>query len=175
MRILAFLSMMGSIAFVGCAGDTSVLMSVWNDSGVGGAGGGAEGSGGQSGSSISVTGGTRDLTTTQCTATTGGTCPVPDSYLSCIEANCGPDIAACYYSDGVSKAAGGLCMAFGNCMLNCPCDSGRSKCETTCTQNDGSGDPNCWPCLNKLLACSSKYNCTLPTTCTAGSSAGTSP
>jgi hypothetical protein len=165
MRFLAFLSVLGSLAFVGCAGDTSVRMSVWNDGGVGGAGG-QQMTGGSSGSvsSISVTGGTRDLATTRCIT---GTCPVPSSSLSCLKANCAADIATCYTSDGVSKAASGFCMAYANCMLACPCNANSSKCESDCLQNEASTD--CLTKLNNLYNCSNNSGCTSTTCATSGS------
>jgi hypothetical protein len=67
MRLLALLFVTGSLAVVGCAGDSSSVMSVWNDDGgVGGAGGqppvgGAGGAGG--GGTVLVPGGVRDLLT----------------------------------------------------------------------------------------------------------------
>lgn len=193
MRLVGLLLVMGSFAFFGCAGDSSVVMSVFDDSGAGGDQppiGGAGGEGGQSvshqggtggsvatggvaggsagsGSSISVTGGTRDLATTQCTAASGGTCPVPGSYLTCIKTSCGASLAECYTSDGISRAVGGQCMSYANCMLACPCDAGRSKCEGNCQQNFATYDPDCSSCLLGLLTCSSKFGCTFPTSCAA--------
>jgi hypothetical protein len=179
MRFLAFLSVLGSFAFIGCAGDTSVRMSVWDDSGVSAVGGtsGAGGAGGVSGqpmtggssgsvSSIIVTGGTRDLATTRCIT---GTCPFPSSSLSCLKANCAADIATCYTSDGVSRAASGFCMAYANCMLACPCNASSSKCESDCLLNEASTAPDCLTKLNNLYNCSNNSGCT-PTTCaTSGS------
>jgi hypothetical protein len=181
MRLVGLIFVMGSFAFVGCAGDSSVVMSVWDDSGAGGDQppvGGAGGDGGQSvshqggssggsASSISVPGGTRDLATTQCTAASGGTCPVPGSYLTCIKTSCGASLAECYSSDGISRAVGGQCMSYANCMLACPCDAGRSKCEGNCQQNFATYDPDCSSCLIGLLTCSSKFGCTFPTSCSA--------
>ena len=195
MRLVGLLFVMGSFAFVGCAGDSSVLMSVWDDGGAGGMGdqsptGGGGGAGGKSvssqggaagasaggASSISVPGGTRDLSTTQCTTASSGTCPVPASYLSCIKTNCGASITECYASDGISRAVAGDCMSYANCMLACPCDAGRSKCESNCQQNYATYDPDCSSCLIRLLTCTSKFGCTFPTSCSArvSGSAGSS-
>ena len=197
MRLPGLLFVMGSWVFVGCAGDSSVVMSVWDDSGAGGvqsqtggagdggqagpaqggSGGnvataGASGSNGGSTSSISVPGGTRDLTTTQCTTTSGGTCPVPASYLSCVKTSCGADIAKCYASDGISRAVGGKCMSYANCMLACPCNSARSTCENNCLQNYATYDPDCSSCVLDLLTCFSRYGCTYPSSCSASTSGG---
>jgi len=130
MRLLALLFVTGSFALVGCSGDSSALMSVWNDSGAGGAGGkpmtggvGGQGAvnggsgggvtiplGGSGGSVVSgtirVTGGTRDLASAQCLSTSGGACPVSGSYLTCLEGNCPTNLTDCYYSDGSPKPRG---------------------------------------------------------------------
>jgi len=199
----------GSLAVVGCAGDSSSMMSVWNDSGAangpgtgvkpllsGGAGGaGGQGLGGQmiaqggsggggitfylggsggqssggSGGTIRVAGGTRDLTTTQCISTSGGTCPVSTSYLACLEGNCGASITDCYYSDGISSAAGGKCQSYANCMLACPCDAGRSKCEDACQQSYVLAVPDCSTCVGNLYICANRYNCPAMTLCTSSS------
>ncbi len=199
MRILASVFVTGTIAFVGCAGDSSALMSVWNDGGVvtssfvggapgtggqggqapyhtGGAGGGVTiPLGGSGGGSIHVAGGARDLTTAQCTSTSDGTCPVSTDYLACLEGNCGSNLTACYYSDGFSRAAGGVCVSYANCMLACPCDAGRTNCENKCLQSYVTVDPDCSTCLFNLLACTSKYNCPPTTTCASvsgGSNSG---
>jgi hypothetical protein len=155
-------------------------MSVWNDGGPGGAAGGhggtstpssggAGGVGGVGADTIAVPGGTRDLATTQCTSTTGATCPVPGDYLACLEGYCSAKLTACYYSAGVSSAAGGMCRAYANCMRACPCNSGRSSCEDACMQNYASTDPNCSTCMLDLLVCSSTYGCTIPSTCASSS------
>jgi hypothetical protein len=175
MRFLAFIFVTGSFAVVGCSGDSSALMSVWNDAGVGGAGGkpmtggmGGQivtngGSGGAAGSivggTVLVTGGTRDLATTQCISTSGGACPVSSSYLTCLQYNCSTNLTACYYSDGISRAAGGVCQAYANCMLACSCDANRSSCENVCWQNDAMAIPDCFSCLISLAGCVSNYNC----------------
>jgi hypothetical protein len=169
-------------------------MSVWPDGGVGGVGGttvahggsggspaggsggsggspvgGAGGSpvGGSSGGSLAVPGGTRDLATAQCTKTTGNTCPVPGDYIGCLQSKCGSTLTSCYYSDGVSTAAGGQCKDYANCMLACPCDSKRSACEDACRQNYAMANPSCSSCLVNLAICSSTNGCALPTTCSA--------
>jgi hypothetical protein len=165
-------------------------MSVWNDGGPAGAAGGQSGQGegghtvspggagggmvggASGGSSIVVPGGVRDLATTQCTSTSGGTCPVPSSYLQCLESSCGTNLTACYYSDGVSSAAGGACRSYANCMLACPCNSGRSNCETSCMQSYAMADPTCSTCMLNLLGCASTYGCNLPTSCAADVSTG---
>jgi hypothetical protein len=191
MRFLTFLFVTGSFVVVGCSGDSSALMSVWNDGGVGGAGGkpmtggvggqivanGGSGGGftiplGGSGGSIiggtvRVTGGTRDLATTQCISTSGGACPVSSSYLTCLQDNCPTNLTACYYSDGISRAAGGICQAYANCMLACSCDANRSSCENVCWQNDAIAIPDCFSCLINLGTCMSKFNCPTMTACSS--------
>jgi hypothetical protein len=178
MRLLAWLSAPVVVSLLGCAGDSSALMSAWNDGGPGGvtggstqpAVGGAGGSGGQvtiPAGSISVPGGVRDLATAQCTSTSGGTCPAPADYLSCLTTKCSGKLTFCYYSDGVSVAAGGKCRAYANCMLACPCNSGRSSCEDSCLLNYGSSDASCSTCLVDLAVCASGAGCILPSTCSS--------
>ena len=179
MRILAWLSAIALVSLHGCAGDSSSVMSVWNDGGPGGASGGntvvsSGGSGGSGGSitgsgSIAVPGGTRDLATAQCTSTSGGTCPVPADYLTCLTSTCSTQLTSCYYSDGVSAAAGGACRAYANCMLACPCNAGRSNCEDGCMQNYYLTDTTCSTCMVNLLVCSSGHGCTIPSTCSTSS------
>lgn len=166
-------------------------MSVWNDSGAGGAGGkpmtggvGGQGAvnggsgggvtiplGGSGGSVVSgtirVTGGTRDLASAQCLSTSGGACPVSGSYLTCLEGNCPTNLTDCYYSDGISKAAGGRCQSYANCMLACSCDANRSSCENACWQNDAIAIPDCLSCLITLGGCVSNYNCPPMTACSS--------
>jgi hypothetical protein len=113
-----------------------------------------------------VKGGTRDLATTQCSTTSGNTCPWPSDSLTCLKTKCASQLAKCYYSDGVSAAAGGDCQAYANCMLKCSCDSGRSACEETCMQNYWVTDPTCSSCMYSMLTCSSSNSCLPPTTCT---------
>jgi hypothetical protein len=153
-------------------------MSVWNDGGPGGQGGtvvpSSGGVGGSVGGSvgtgtIAVKGGMRDLATTQCASTSGNTCPWPASSLDCLKTKCATQLVKCYYSDGVSAAAGGDCQAYANCMLKCSCDSGRSTCEETCMQNAWLTDPTCSSCMINMLTCSSTNGCLPPTTCTLSS------
>jgi hypothetical protein len=184
MRVLASLLLLSGFSIVSCGGDSSSPMSVWTDGGpqgeggaaAGGAGGspvgGAGGSpvGGTSGSgTLAVPGGARDLATAQCIAASGGTCPVPADYINCLRSKCGDKVTACYFSDGVSAAAGGACKDYANCMLACPCNSGRSSCEQSCLQNY-TGSPACSQCLLYLFTCSSSNGCTLPATCAASGS-----
>ena len=195
MRFLASLILVSSLAFMGCAGDASSLMSVWNDGSVGGPAGsggtgGSPGAGGQviyptggtgggitipeggaggySTGSIYVPGGIRDLATAQCVVTSGGTCPVSSDYLACIQGNCGMNLTACYYSDGISRAAGGACQSYANCLLSCSCDAGRSVCEGDCAQKFAYYDPECSTCYFNLVACTSKFNCQMTNLCVAG-------
>jgi hypothetical protein len=206
MRLIVAIFVTGSLANVSCNGDSSAIMSAWNDSGAGnslGAGGmpqtgGAIGAGGQGGKggqttfatggtggsiipaqggsggpsgggTIRVTGGIRDLATTQCISTSGGSCPVSSTYLTCLESNCGIMLNTCYYSDGVSSAAGGVCRSYANCMLACSCDASRSKCENACLENYATANPDCSTCLYNLVGCSSKYNCPTTTACMSAS------
>jgi hypothetical protein len=166
MRLLASCLALVLASVLGCAGDTSALMSVWNDGGPGGTSTPSSGgAGGGGGGTLAVPGGTRDLATTQCTVTADGTCQVPSDSLTCLEGKCGSNLTDCYYSDGVSAAAGGRCQSYANCMLACPCDSGRSNCEATCLQKYAPTDSDCLACITSLLVCSSIYGCTPPTTC----------
>ena len=181
MRCLAFVSAIGFIAVCSCDGDSSALMSVWNDGGQAGAAGGQGGPGGQivpatggagggggsvsGGGTIVVPGGTRDLATTRCISASGGSCPVASNDITCLEVNCGPDLTACYYSDGVSAAAGGICQSYANCMLACKCDGSSSTCEYNCYQNHASTVPDCSNCLYKLAGCASNHGCSLLGTC----------
>jgi hypothetical protein len=210
MRLIVAIFVTSSLAVVGCDGDSSSVMSVWNDSGVGntlGAGGmqqtgGAIGAGGQggkggqltfamggaggsivpaqggsggpsSGGTIRVTGGIRDLGTTQCISTSGGSCPVSSTYLTCLKSNCGSTLNTCYYSDGVASAAGGVCRSYANCMLACSCDANRSNCESAC-QDYATANPDCSTCLVNLVVCSSRYNCPTTTACMSLTGEGSS-
>jgi hypothetical protein len=171
MRLLAFLFVTGSLALVGCAGDSSSLMSVWNDSGVGGGqppaggAGGAGGGGAGGGGIILVPGGERDVATAQCITTTGGACMFSSDYLDCIKVNCGPSLSACYNQPGASaSAAGGACLEYANCMLGCPCDGNKSTCENGCLQSFAS-TYNCGMCIVNLGTCASKFNCPSTPTC----------
>ena len=193
MRFLASLSMVLFLCVCSCSGDTSSLMSVWNDAGSAAGGQAGQGSGGQggqggqppsggagggmggvSGGSLVVPGGVRDLATTQCIVASGGSCPVPSDYLTCWEGNCWANLTACYYSDGFSMAAGGDCQNYANCMLACPCNGNRSTCEDGCYQNYASTNPMCSNCLFNLAGCASKYGCPMSGACVlpAGSAAG---
>ncbi len=176
MRFLASCLALVLASLIGCAGDSSSLMSVWNDGGPGSAAGGRGGSstpssggiGGGAGA-LAVPGGTRDLATTECTATSDGSCPVPSDSLTCLEGKCGSNLTDCYYSDGVSAAAGGRCQSYANCMLACPCDDGRTNCEATCQQKYAPTNSDCLACITGLFFCSSFYGCPPPTTCASSS------
>jgi hypothetical protein len=185
MRLLASFLVITAAAWFGCAGDSSALMSTWNDGGPGGAAGGpggsigpaAGGAGGQAGGStgnvtsggVTVQGGIRDLATTECTKTTGATCPWPAVTLDCLKSNCAMPLTRCYYSDGVSAAAGGTCQAYANCMLKCPCTVARATCEDTCLNNYATTDTTCAMDLVSLWTCANTYGCTPPATCTISS------
>jgi hypothetical protein len=181
MRLLASAFAVLLVSVLGCAGDSSSLMSVWNDGGPGGAfggqggqtvpsSGGAGGTAGASGGgSIAVRGGTRDLATAQCTSATAPACPVDGVYLNCVQSHCGPLVTDCYYSDGVSSAAGGRCRAYANCMLGCPCDRDKYDCENQCLQDYGFTDTSCSQCLVTLFTCLTSNGCTPPATCASSS------
>ena len=194
MRFLVFLWITVSLGFVACAGDTSALMSTWNDGSVGstplGGGGGGQGGQvspsnggtgpgttvsqggaiGQNSGSINVPGGTRDLATAQCTSTTGGTCPVSRDYIECITGKCATPVTTCYQSDGISSAIGGDCRSYANCMLGCPCNAGRGKCEDDCSQNYAASNPDCSNCLVSLYTCASRVNCPTMIACSQSGS-----
>ena len=174
MRRLAFASFVLLVPVWGCAGDSSSLMSVWNDGGPGGSLGGQGGQGMPSsggaggvpgGGSVAVKGGTRDLATTQCTSASTGGCAVDGVYLDCLTSYCQAALVACYYSDGVSSAAGGKCRAYANCMLACPCDSGQDACQSACMENQAVTNSSCSMCLFDLYGCSAANGCNLPTAC----------
>ena len=136
------------------------------------------GSGGSGGSGyILVPGGRRDLATAMCTATSGNTCPVPADIIECLQTDCKASLEACYFSDGVSSAAGGVCRSYANCMLACPCDSSRLKCEDSCRASYAMANPECSGCLFDLYVCSTQHGCPIPTSCppsSGGSSGGAS-
>jgi hypothetical protein len=176
MRLLVAFSLVGF--FAACSGDSSSVMSSWNDetggqsggatggsSGAGGrAGAGGNGgavttsTGGVSGDSIVVRGGTRDPITAQCTATSnGGGCPVDTSLLSCMQGPCGSSFSDCF------QGTNGPCGDYAACMFNCPCDSGRSTCENACLSDKGWGSETCSPKMVDLLVCWSNNGCAVPT------------
>lgn len=176
MRLLAAVSVTGLLVFAGCSGDSSSIMSVWNDGGagnspgVGGAGGSSTnaqgGAGGQVGTgTISVTGGIRDVATAQCISTSGGACPLSSTDLSCLKGNCGASLTDCYSASGTSGGAAGRCLKYANCMLGCPCDAGKSNCENTCFSNDVMAIPDCSSCLINLDACASTFGCQMTPPC----------
>lgn len=204
MRGIAWVLTAGSFLYVGCAGDSSALMSVWNDASVrpvGGsyaAGGAGAGYGGGSGGAVNggmpstggvastggapstggiatgvvyVAGGVRDLASAQCTATSGGTCPVSAAYLACLQTSCADSLTRCYYSDGIAKAVGGDCRDYANCMLGCPCDGNRSGCEDKCTQAFAFSG-SCSMCLLNLLTCTSTHTCPSMSTCPNATAGG---
>lgn len=175
MRLFVALPLLGLL--VACSGDSSSVMSSWSDEtggqGAGGAGGWSDGgsggragaggtggtvsTGGTSGDSILVRGGKRDLITAQCTATSnGGGCPVDTKLLSCLQGPCGSYLSACF------QGTSGPCGDYAVCMFNCPCDSGRSTCESACLSDKGLGDEKCSPKIVDLLACWSSNGCATP-------------
>jgi hypothetical protein len=182
MRLLVAFSLLGLLA--ACSGDSSSVMSVWTD-GDGGAGsGGLSGSGGRGGSggqttsaqggsggnttgSINVRGGTRDVATAQCTTTSnGGGCPFTAADLECVQGPCGTYLRACY------QGTTGVCADYAVCMQNCPCDSGRSTCESDCLQNKALSNGDCAMCALDLASCYSKNGCLLPN-CSGGATTDT--
>jgi len=177
MRLLASFLALALACVLGCAGDSSSVMSVWNDGGPGGSaagqGGSIVGSGGTGGGvgsgTLAVEGGIRDLATTQCTVTSGATCPWPAETLTCIKSQCSAELTKCYYSDGVSAAAGGTCQDYANCMLKCPCTAARGTCEDSCRESVAAGEAGCNMCLFDLFNCATDHGCPPPTTCTVSS------
>jgi hypothetical protein len=176
MRFLVSLLLTGWLVFAGCSGDSSSLMSVYNDSGAGsspGAGGtggsstnAQGGAGGQvSAGTIGVTGGIRDVATAQCISTSGGACPLSSADLSCLKGNCGASLTDCYSASGTSGGAAGRCLKYANCMLGCPCDAGKSNCENTCALNDVTAIPDCFSCLMNLGSCASAFGCQMTSPC----------
>ncbi len=189
MRGLALVLAAGPIVYGGCSGDSSALMSVWNDdAGVvrtGGAvasGGAAGGYGGQpfvmggsggaigAGGSVSsgvvdVPGGTRDLATNLCTITSGGTCPVSGDYIACLKSDCATNLSQCYYLDGHAKVVGGDCRDYANCMLGCSCGDERSACEESCVQSFAYANSVCSNCFSNLWLCSISHDCPQRTLC----------
>jgi len=177
MRFPASILVTGWLVFAGCSGDSSSIMSVWNDSGAGN-GPGAGGTGGSSTSAqggaggqvstgtTSVTGGIRDVATAQCISTSGGACPLASADLLCLKSNCGSSLTACYSASGTSgSASGGKCLKYAECMLGCPCNAGKSKCESDCFSNDVTAIPDCFGCIIDLSTCASKFSCPMTTPC----------
>lgn len=173
MRLVSALLLFGLLA--ACSGDSSSIMSTWNDD-TGGAGGSA--AGGQGGSPglggsggvtttipsggtagvVAVQGGARDGMNAQCVATSsGGGCPVGGAFLGCLQGSCAEALRKAY------QGTSGPCAAYAACMFNCPCDSGRSGCELTCFNDKGIGDETCSPRLLELLTCLSMDGCAQPT------------
>ena len=208
MHSLALLLVTGSLVFAGCDGDSSSIMSVWNDRDAGDgvvgnpSAGGAGGQGGQgghitiatggsggtftsaqggaggqpSGGTIGVPGGIRDVATTQCMTTSGGSCPYSSAYLACLQGNCASNLVACYSPSATSASSGaGVCLKYANCMIGCPCDGTKTNCENACLQNYATSNPDCSMCLFNLVSCASKFNCPTTASCsimTSGSAGG---
>jgi hypothetical protein len=179
MRLLLAFSLFGLLA--ACSGDSSSVMSSWDDD-TGGAGGsiggrggsasggqGSVGKGGSGGSggvatttvptggmagNIVVPGGARDTSNAQCVSTSsGGGCPVGGTLLKCLQGPCASAVSACY------QGTSGPCAAYATCMFNCPCDGRRSACELTCLNDKGTGDEKCSPYIVDLAACLSLNGC----------------
>ena len=176
MRFLGSILLTGWMVFAGCSGDSSSLMSVYNDSGAGnapGAGGvggsstnAQGGAGGQvGGGTIGVAGGVRDVATAQCISTSGGACPLSSTDLACLKGSCGGSLTDCYSASGTSGSAAGRCLKYANCMLACPCDAGKSNCEGNCFSNDVTAIPDCSSCLINLDVCASDFGCQMTTPC----------
>ena len=184
MRFLASILVTGLL--VGCSGDSSSLMSVWNDGsaanspgaggtpltgGTGGTGGSSTiaqgGAGGQvAAGTIIVTGGIRDVATAQCISTSGGACPLSSSDLACLKSNCGASLTTCYSASGTAgSASGGKCLKYAECMLGCPCNAGKSTCESNCFSNDVTAIPDCFSCIIDLGSCAGKFSCPMTTPC----------
>jgi hypothetical protein len=200
MRLATSLFFVGSVAFAACAGETSSLMSVWNDSGVGGQAGamssggtagypiggntggtagystgGASGMfGGDGGSlgTIAVVGGVRDLATGQCTTVSGGACMTPSSSITCAHDHCEATLRDCYYPTTTTGSFTGQCAAYGNCLLGCPCDGRKATCENGCLQNYASPNADCSTCLLNLGVCMGLFGCSLTADCPVSSSGG---
>jgi hypothetical protein len=181
MRLVLAFSVLGLLA--ACSGDSSSVMSSWDDdtggTWAGGAGGrGGAVSGGQSGSvgkggsggtggvatttiptggmagNIVVPGGARDSVTAQCVSTSsGGGCPIGGTMLRCLQGVCATALSGCF------QGTSGPCAAYATCMFNCPCDAGRSACELTCFNDKGTGDETCGPHIVDLAACLSLNGC----------------
>jgi len=170
--ILVSIFVLGWLVLAGCSGDSSSIMSVWNDSGVvnppgtGGASGGSTsaqgGSGGQIGTgTTSVPGGVRDVATAQCIS--GGSCSIASADLSCIKNYCGASLTTCYNASATSGS--GACAQYAHCLLKCPCGAGKSTCEGDCLQNHVTADFSCLYCLSELATCANQFSCPMTTPC----------
>jgi hypothetical protein len=185
MRLLVALSLFGLLA--ACSGDSSSVMSAWND-GDGGSAAATGGSGGQSvakggsgggvttstggsaggiGGTVTVPGGARDAQTAQCTVTSaGGGCPVDSAFLQCLKGPCGSALSAAYQGNT------GPCADYASCMFNCSCGAGRSACENDCF-NKAYSSSSCSPRMIDLMACWSLNNCAWPDCSSASNSVTT--
>lgn len=151
MRLATSLFLVGSVAFAACAGETSSLMSVWNDSGVGGQAG-ATPTGGAAGHR---TGGTTG-------GNVGGTAGFNTGGASGMSGGAGGNLGTIAVVGGVRDLATGQCTAVsgGACMtapssITCAHD----HCETTLrdcyypTTTTGSFTGQCAAYGNCLLGC----------------------
>jgi hypothetical protein len=182
MRLVLAFSLFGLLA--SCSGDSSSVMSSWDDETGGALGGGAGGSmGGRGGSAaggqgglagqggsggvatttiptggaagnITVPGGARDAVTAQCISTSSGGGCPIDS--TSLQCWKGPCGAAV---SACFKGTSGPCADYAACLFNCPCNAGRSNCEFACLSDKGTGDEKCTPFLNDLGVCLSANSC----------------
>jgi hypothetical protein len=177
MRVLAWIPSLVVLVMWSCGGDSSAILSTRSDGSIapaaGGQGGAVGGQGGQAGASsqgsVAVRGGARDLATTQCTEASGTACAVPAENLRCLDENCAENLVDCYYSDGVSTAAGGRCQGLANCILACPCDSDAKKCQDGCVTKHAPLNSDCGNCLYGLAICVNSSGCPAMWACVVSS------
>ena len=197
MRLLAIFSLLGLLA--ACSGDSSAVMSSWND-GAGGSSAGPTGAGGHAplatggtGGQLTATGGSGGgltIATGGIAGGAGGAVAVPGGTRDVQTAQCTttssgggcPSDSAflqCLKGPcGSALAAAyqgntGPCADFANCMFACSCGSGRSTCETDCL-NKALASSSCSPRIVDLLSCWSLNNCARPD-CSGGSQPVTTP
>jgi hypothetical protein len=88
----------------------------------------------------------------------------------CTEANCAQNLAVCFGDSYQTTLDGGLCQAFGQCVMACSC--GDEVCFQACLDALSTTGPTaCTDGLARLLSCETS-SCTTACTGTAQSDAG---
>jgi hypothetical protein len=175
----------------GAGGDTRVTAAAAGSGGAGGAGGArTAGSGGAGGSasmaphcdlprSRRVQGGYRSFASTGClSAAPAANCAAEDEYWTCMQSECGTRLSDCwaFWEDaslaGCRVGYSGRCTSYAECIVDCPCDADRWRCEADCVRDQVLANPDCSACAAQVVGCVSARACAAPPSCAAVQDAG---
>jgi hypothetical protein len=71
---------------------------------------------------------------------------------TCAEAQCAPNLSECFGEAYLTTLDGGVCQAFGQCVMACAC--GDQVCYQACLDSlSTTGPAPCTDCLGRLLSC----------------------